>query len=87
MPGTNGHDEHPNLTEDEDKAQRGDNPPDSFGTTKRPNGDLDPNWKPSDRVRGEAEEFIKAVGREHRPRREDVLPLSLIHISEPTRPY
>ena len=33
MPGTNGHDEHPNLTEDEDKAQRGDNPPDSFGTS------------------------------------------------------
>ena len=83
MPGTNGHDEHPNLTEDEDKTQRGENPPDSFGTTKRPSGDLDPNWKPSDRVRGEAEELIKVIGREHRPRREDVLPYLLIRAYSP----
>ena len=83
MPGTDGHDEHPILSDKDDAEQRGDSPPGSFGHTKRPSGDLDPNWQPSDRVRGEAEEFIKGFGREHRPRREDVLPYLLIRAYSP----
>ena len=45
MPGTDGHDEHPILSDKDDAEQRGENPPGSFGHTKRPSGDLDPNWQ------------------------------------------
>lgn len=69
--------ENPVLTPKEDEAQRGSDPPGSFGHVDRPSGDLDPNWKPSD-TPDEAEELIKKLGRERRPRREDVYPYLLI---------
>ncbi|MBK8470603.1 MAG: hypothetical protein IPL45_12745 [Actinomycetales bacterium] len=83
MPDANGHDEHPVLTEDDDKAQRGERPPGAFGDTPPPGGDLDPGWRPSDRVRAAAEGLIKEIGREHRPRREDVLPYLMIRAFSP----
>ncbi|MEO6020761.1 MAG: hypothetical protein ABIP45_10990 [Knoellia sp.] len=74
--------ENPVLTPKEDEAQRGTDPPGSFGHVERPSGDLDPNWSPGEAPR-EAEELIKEHGREHRPRREDVYPYLLIRAYAP----
>ena len=74
--------EHPVLTPKEDEAQRGSDPPGSFGHVDRPSGDLDPSWSPGDAPR-EAEELIKEHGREHRPHREDVYPYLLIRAYSP----
>lgn len=74
---------HPVLSEKEDHEQRGDNPPGSFGHTEPASGDLDPNWKPNDDVKNAAEELIKGLGREHRPRREDVYPYLMIRAYSP----
>ncbi|MGB8384424.1 MAG: hypothetical protein WCG47_24840, partial [Dermatophilaceae bacterium] len=74
---------HPVLSEKEDHEQRGDNPPGSFGHTEPASGDLDPNWKPNEDVKNAAEELIKGLGREHRPRREDVYPYLMIRAYSP----
>lgn len=81
----NGEDQpHPVLSDDEDRAQRGDSPPGSFGHTDPPDGDLAPGWQPDDGNRRTAEELIKEIGRgEHRPRREDVYPYLLIRAFSP----
>lgn len=83
MPSTDQHEEHPVLTEKEDRQQRGDNPAGSFGHTDVPSGDLDPAWTPNDGAKDAAEELIKDIGREHRPRREDVYPYLLIRAYSP----
>ena len=75
--------EHPVLSEKEDREQRGENPPGSFGHTEPPSGDLAPGWTPTGRAGEEAEELIKELGREHRPRREDVYPYLLIRAHSP----
>lgn len=75
--------EHQVLTEKQDAEQRGDNPPGSFGHTELPSGDLDPGWAPSDDVKNAAEELIKGIGAERRPRREDVHPYLLIRAYSP----
>ena len=83
MPRNHDSQEHPILTEKEDAEQRGDNPPGSFGHTELPNGDLDPGWTPSDDVKDAAEELIKGIGGDRRPRREDVYPYLLIRAYSP----
>ena len=75
--------EHPILTEKEDTEQRGDDPPGSFGHTGLPSGDLDPDWTPGDDVKNAAERLIKEIGRERRPRREDVYPYLLVRAYSP----
>lgn len=74
--------EHPVLTPKEDETQRGTDPPGSFGHVDPPSGDLDPNWTPS-RTPDEAQELIDELGKERRPRREDVYPYLLIRASSP----
>ncbi|WP_353952035.1 hypothetical protein V6K52_00935 [Knoellia sp. S7-12] len=74
--------ENPVLTPKEDEAQRGSDPPGSFGHVDPPSGDLAPDWSPSG-TPDEAEEFIRKLGRERRPRREDVYPYLLIRASSP----
>src|SRR3954449_12274532 len=76
-------DEHPVLTGKEDAEQRGDDPPGSFGHTESPSGDLDPDWTPTDDVKGAAEELIKGIRGERRPRREDVYPYLLVRAYSP----
>ncbi len=75
--------DHPLLTDKQDREQRGDDPPEALGEGKAPDGDLAPGWAPSDRTREEAEGLIKELGREHRPRREDVYPYLLIRATSP----
>jgi len=75
--------DHPILTAKEDGEQRGDTPPDAFGHAEAPTGDLDPDWKRSDDVKGEAERLIKGMGGERRPHREDVYPYLLIRAHSP----
>lgn len=77
-----GNNENPVLTPKEDEAQRGSNPPGSFGHVDPPSGDLAPDWEPS-HTPDEAEELIKKYSREHRPRREDVYPYLLIRAYSP----
>lgn len=74
--------ENPVLTPKEDEAQRGTDPPGSFGHVDPPSGDLAPDWKPS-RTPDDAEELIKEHGRERQPRREDVYPYLLIRAFSP----
>ncbi len=83
MPRERDDQQHPVLPEKDDRQQRGDNPPGSFGHTDPPSGDLDPNWAPSDHTKDAAEELIKDVGRDHRPRREDVYPYLLVRAFSP----
>ncbi len=77
-------DDHPVLTPTEDEAQRGTDPPGSFGHVDRPSGDLADGWQPSD-VGDEAERIVKRIGRgrERPPRREDVYPYLLIRAYSP----
>ena len=76
--------QHPILTEEDDRQQRGENPPGAFGHTGAPSsGDLDLGWIPSNDVKDEAEKLIKDTGRGHRPRREDVYPYLLIRAYSP----
>ena len=75
--------DHPVLTDRQNRDQRGDDPPGAFGDGTAPDGDLAPGWAPSDRTREEAEGLIKELGREHRPRREDVYPYLLIRATSP----
>ncbi|MDQ2755102.1 MAG: hypothetical protein M3Y71_00815 [Actinomycetota bacterium] len=74
--------QHPVLTEKEDAQLRGANPPGALGQTTPPSGDLDPGWAPSD-VGAQAEELIKGIGGDRRPRREDVYPYLLIRAHTP----
>lgn len=77
-------DEHPELSDDELKAQRGDSPPASIGHTERPDGGtLDPDWTPTSGLADAARRLIGEVGKEHRPRREDVYPYLLIRAFSP----
>ena len=75
--------QHPVLTPKEDAAQRGQDPPGSFGHTERPSGDLDPNWTPGHGVEDAARELIERIGGERRPRREDVYPYLLVRAYSP----
>ncbi|MEO7752253.1 MAG: hypothetical protein ABIS35_02445 [Terracoccus sp.] len=75
--------DHPVLTDRQNRDQRGDDPPGAFGDGTAPDGGLAPGWAPSDRTRQEAEGLIKELGREHRPRREDVYPYLLIRATSP----
>ena len=75
--------QHPVLPDKEDREQRGDNPPGSFGHTDPPSGDLAPGWTPNQDNVHAAEELIKELGREHRPRREDVYPYLLVRAFSP----
>ncbi|MFH8248801.1 hypothetical protein ACH3VR_00355 [Microbacterium sp. B2969] len=75
--------QHPVLSEKEDAAQRGDNPPGSFGHEDTPKGDLDPNWKPNTDNRDAAQGLIREIGKERRPHREDVYPYLLIRAYSP----
>lgn len=85
MPGDKRQDDKPPvLTPEEDKAQRGTDPPGAFGHTELPSGELAPGWEPSDTAQ-EAERLIKELGqgREKPPRREDVLPYLMIRAYSP----
>ncbi|QIG39967.1 hypothetical protein G5T42_11130 [Microbacterium sp. 4R-513] len=75
--------DHPILTPKEDAAQRGDDPPGSFGSNKPADGGLEPNWQPNDDTKKDAEEFIRTYGKERRPHREDVYPYLLIRAYSP----
>ena len=75
--------DHPVLTDKEDAEQRGESPTGSFGHTELPSGDLDPGWTSSDDVKNAAEELIRGIGGERRPRREDVYPYLLIRAYSP----
>lgn len=77
-----GDDQHPVLTPREDEAQRGSDPPGSFGHVDPPDGELDPDWEPG-HAADDAEALIKEIGGEHRPRREDVHPYLLIRAYSP----
>jgi hypothetical protein len=83
--GNNRGDEHPVLTPDQDKEQRGDSPPGSIGGSKRPDGDLAPGWTP-DRA-GELARDLQGelldLTKERRPHREDVYPYLLIRAYAP----
>ncbi|QKE82624.1 hypothetical protein [Arthrobacter sp. NEB 688] len=83
-PRHDGHDEqHPVLSEKEDAAQRGTDPAGAVGATERPSGDLAEGWTPSDHLAHEAGELAAGIGREHRPRREDVYPYLLLRAASP----
>ncbi len=76
-------DEHPVLTPKEDEAQRGSDPPGSFGHVDPPSGELGQGWTPGS-AKDDAESLIKEIGGgEHRPRREDVYPYLLIRAHSP----
>lgn len=79
-----GDQEHPDLTPDEDKEQRGDVGPDAIGHTDRPKPtDADPGFTPDPHRGDEWRGWIGEIGREHRPRREDVYPYLLIRAMAP----
>lgn len=78
----NDKDEHPVLTPEQDKEQRGGDPAGAIGQSTPGDGALDPNWQPSN-VGEHAKELIGEIGREHRPRREDVYPYLLIRAFSP----
>ena len=83
--GNNRGDEHPTLTPEQDKEQRGDNPPGSIGGSKRPDGDLTPGWTPDgagERAR-ELQGELLDLTKERRPHREDVYPYLLIRAYAP----
>lgn len=83
MPDQDRHDDkHPELTPEDDKTQRGSDPDGSFGHVERPSGDLAPGWQPSG-VGDDARGLIGEIGRERRPRREDVYPYLLIRAFSP----
>jgi hypothetical protein len=75
-------DEYPVLSPKEDQTQRGEDPPGSFGHVDRPSGDLKDGWRPST-VGRQAGRLIKEIGRERRPRREDVYPYLMIRAFSP----
>lgn len=76
---------HPKLNEKEADLQRGSDPPNPVGNTRKPDAgrDPDPGFVPppgrADHWRGQAAE----IGHEHRPNREDVLPYLLIRAFTP----
>ncbi|HEX2705871.1 MAG TPA: hypothetical protein VHM65_08935, partial [Candidatus Lustribacter sp.] len=75
---------HPELSEDEDKPQRGDSPPGSVGHTDPPKEtDPDAAWVPDPGRADEWRGIANEIGREHRPRREDVYPYLLIRAMSP----
>ncbi len=77
------HPEHPELTPEQDQQQRGDSPAGAFGHTDPPKApDLDPDWRPG-ATASRAKELIAELGRERRPRREDVYPYLLIRAYTP----
>src|SRR6188474_1904351 len=75
--------DHPVLSDKDDRHQRGEDPPGSFGHTERPSGELADGWQPNDDVRDKAERLIKELGPEHRPHREDVYPYLMIRAHSP----
>lgn len=76
--------EHPQLTPDEDSQQRGEPTPGSFGHTEPPKPrDYPTDWKPDGGLGDAARELIGQVGKERRPRREDVYPYLLIRAYSP----
>jgi hypothetical protein len=75
---------HPELTEDEDRTQRGESPPDSVGHTEPPKEtDPDPEWQPDPGRADEWRRIANEIGKERRPRREDVYPYLLIRAMSP----
>lgn len=75
---------HPELTEEEDRTQRGETPPDSVGHTDPPTEtDPDPRWQPDPGRADEWRRIADEIGKEHRPRREDVYPYLLIRAMSP----
>lgn len=72
--------EHPDLTPQEDAAQRGTDPDHVVGTDppRPPLPDPDPGWQPDPNRVHEWRGILNELGKEHRPRREDVYPYLLI---------
>jgi len=72
--------DHPELSPEEDREQRGDDPDRVVGTTpERPEDpDPDPGWQPDPDQIEEWRGILGELGRERRPRREDVYPYLLI---------
>lgn len=76
--------DHRRLSDREDAEQRGDDPPDSVGPPRPTVDDQeDPKWEPDPHAADPWQGYIKELGREHRPNREDVLPYLLIRAFAP----
>jgi hypothetical protein len=72
--------EHPEYSEKDDWVERGEDPADLVGTDRqRPQDrDPDPGWQPDPHRPDEWRAIAKEIGKERRPRREDVYPYLLI---------
>ena len=72
--------EHPELGPDDDATQRGKDPDHVVGTepTRPPLADPDPGWQPDPGRAQDVRGLIAELGRERRPRREDVYPYLLV---------
>jgi hypothetical protein len=76
--------EHPQLSPAQDTEQRGDAPDGAIGHTDPPKAtELDPDWKPDGQTTRDAKKLIGELGRERRPRREDVYPYLVIRAYSP----
>lgn len=72
--------EHPELSQDEDREQRGEDPGGVVGTDPEwpDNPDPDRDWQPNPDRPDEWQEIVREISKEHWPRREDVYPYLLI---------
>jgi hypothetical protein len=72
--------EHPELSEEENELQRGTDPDTVVGTdpVAPATPDPDPDWQPDPGRADEWRRIANEIGRERRPRREDVYPYLLI---------
>ncbi|WP_027342049.1 hypothetical protein [Hamadaea tsunoensis] len=69
----------------DDQLDRGDTPPDPVGVTppRPPDPDPDPGFQPDPQAADKLRAKMRAISREHRPKREDVLPYLLIRATSP----
>ena len=75
---------HPELTPDQDEEQRGDTGKESVGHTTSPKQTkADSEYQPDPHLGDDWRGWIAEIGREHRPRREDVYPYLLVRAMSP----
>ena len=76
---------HPKLSDKELERQRGEDPPDAVGVTpdQPAEPDPDPKFVPDPAREQEWRGIANEIGKEHRPRREDVYPYLLVRAFSP----
>jgi len=76
---------HPELSDEEMERERGEDPPDVVGHTPDPpeDRDPDPGYVPDPGIADKWREMAGEIGRERRPRREDVYPYLLVRAFSP----